>query len=108
MCFFRRTDGEVELKTTFDPNRLREAVSALPELQKDHMVTPVDAYIELQGTKFNIIPEVEGNYVEPIFVQKAADEAVQKEEPRVVVADIKGSYRGAESPRDGQGHRREM
>ena len=92
-CFFRRTDGEVELKTIYDPNRLREAVSALPELQKDHMVTPVDAYIELQGTKFNIIPEVEGNYVEAELVQKAVDEAVQKEEPSVVVADIKGSYR---------------
>ena len=83
----------MELKTIYDPNRLREAVSALPELQKDHMVTPVDAYIELQGTKFNIIPEVEGNYVEAELVQKAVDEAVQKEEPSVVVADIKGSYK---------------
>ncbi|MBQ8053476.1 MAG: L,D-transpeptidase family protein [Lachnospiraceae bacterium] len=93
MCFFRRTDGEVELKTIYDPNRLREAVSALPELQKDHMVTPVDAYIELQGTKFNIIPEVEGNYVEAELVQKAVDEAVQKEATSVVVTDIEGSYR---------------
>ena len=93
MCFFRRTDGEVEQKTTYDPNRLREAVNALPELQKDHMVAPSDAYIELQGTKFSIIPEVEGNYVEIELVQKAADEAVRKEASDVVVTDIEGSYR---------------
>lgn len=93
MCFFRRTDGEVELKTTYDPNRLIEAANALPELQKEHMVTPSDAYIELQGTKFNIIPEVEGNYIEADLVKNAIYEAVQKRISDIVVADIEGSYR---------------
>ena len=91
-CFFRRTDGEVELNTTYDPNRLKAAVAALPELQKDHMVKPVDAYIELQGTKFNIIPEVEGNFVNIDLVQKAADEAVSKEQSEVIVTDLEGAY----------------
>ena len=93
MCFFRRTDGEVELKTTYDPNRLKEAADALPELQKERMVTPSDAYIELQGTKFNIIPEVEGNYVEADLVKNAIYDAVQKKLSDVVVTDIEGSYR---------------
>ena len=93
MCFFRRTDGEVELKTTYDPNRLKEAVNALPELQPEHMVAPSDAYIELQGTKFNIIPEVEGNYIEAELVKNAIYEAVHKRIADVVVTDIEGSYR---------------
>ena len=93
MCFFRRTDGEVELKTTYDPNRLKEAVDALPELQKERQVAPSDAYIELQGTKFNIIPEVEGNYIEIELVKKVIYEAVQKRISDVVVTEIEGSYR---------------
>ena len=92
MCFFRRTDGEVEQKTTYDPVRLKEAVAALPELQKDNMVKPVNAYIELSGTKFSIVPEIEGNLVKVDLVQRAAEEAVRSEEGLVEVASIKGSY----------------
>ena len=92
-CFFRRTDGEVEQHTTFDPNRLKAAVAALPELQEDHMVAPKDAYIELQQTTFTIIPEVEGNLVDVGIVQNAAQEAVSKEQRDIVVADLEGSYK---------------
>ena len=93
MCFFRRTDGEVELKTTYDPNRLIAAVNALPELQKDRMVSPEDAYIELQETTFKIMPETEGNYINLSVVRQAAEAAVQKEETEVDVASLKWGYR---------------
>ena len=93
MCFFRRTDGEVELKTTFDPDRLIAAVNALPELQKSRMVSPEDAYIELQETTFKIIPETEGNYINLSVVRQAAEEAVEKEEPEIDVASLKWGYR---------------
>ena len=92
MCFFRRTDGEVEQKTTYDPVRLTEAVESLPELQKDYMVKPADAYIELQGTTFSIVPEIEGNLVDVEMVKKAAEEAVRSEEGLVEVAALEGSY----------------
>ena len=93
MCFFRRTDGEVELKTTYDPDRLIAAVNALPELQKSRMVSPEDAYIELQETTFKIIPETEGNYINLSVVRQAAEEAVQKEAGEVDVASLKWGYR---------------
>ena len=93
MCFFRRTDGEVELKTTYDPDRLIAAVNALPELQKSRMVSPEDAYIELQETTFKIIPETEGNYINLSVVRQAAEEAVEKEEPEIDVASLKWGYR---------------
>ena len=93
MCFFRRTDGEVELNTTYDPDRLMTAVNALPELQKDKMIAPVDAYIVLEGTTFNIIPEIEGNTINLSVVRLAAEEAVQKEETEIEVAKLKWSYR---------------
>ena len=92
-CFFRRTDGEVEQNTTYDPNKLRQAIAALPELQEDYMVKPADAYIELQETTFTIIPEVEGNLVDVELVQSAAAQAVQKEQSDVVVADLEGAYK---------------
>ena len=92
-CFFRRTDGEVEQNTTYDPNKLRQAIAALPELQEDYMVKPADAYIELQETTFTIIPEVEGNLVDVALVQSAAAQAVQKEQSDVVVADLEGAYK---------------
>ena len=92
-CFFRRTDGEVEQHTTYDPNRLKAAVAALPELQEDRMVAPKDAYIVLQDTTFTIIPEVEGNLVDIGIVQNAATEAVSKEQTDIVVADLEGSYK---------------
>ena len=93
MCFFRRTDGEVEQNTTYDPDKLRKAINSLPELQEDYMVKPVDAYIELHDTTFSIIPEVEGNFVDIEMVQNAATEAVQKELTDVVVTDLEGSYK---------------
>ena len=92
MCFFRRTDGRVEQKMTYDPDRLQKAVAALPELQEDRMIKPKDAYIELHDTTFAIIPEVEGNQINVDLVQKAADEAVRNDETEVDVAAIKGSY----------------
>ena len=92
-CFFRRTDGEVEQHTTYDPNRLKAAVAALPELQEDRMVAPKDAYIVLQDTTFTIIPEVEGSLVDIGIVQNAATEAVSKEQTDIVVADLEGSYK---------------
>ncbi len=92
-CFFRRTDAEVLLTTTYDPDRLRQAVADLPELQTDYMVVPSDAYIVLEKTTFSIIPEVEGNLVDVQIVQKAASEAVQQEIGDVVVADLEGAYK---------------
>lgn len=92
-CFFRRTDGEIELNTTYDPGRLKEAVDAMPELQESRIVEPVNAYIELQGTTFNIIPEVEGNWIDIPMVKNAIYEAVLKRDPEVVVTDLKGSYK---------------
>ncbi|MBQ8330380.1 MAG: peptidoglycan binding domain-containing protein [Lachnospiraceae bacterium] len=92
-CFFRRTDGEVEQHTTYDPNRLKAAVSALPELQEDRMVAPKDAYIVLQDTTFTIVPEVEGSLVDIGIVQNAATEAVSKEQTDIVVTDLEGSYK---------------
>ena len=92
-CFFRRTDGEVEQHKTYDPNKLRAAVAALPELQEDHMVAPKDAYIVLEQTTFTIIPEVEGNLVDVGIVQNAAQEAVSKEQTDIVVTDLEGSYK---------------
>ena len=92
-CFFRRTDGEVEQNTTYDPNRLKAAVDALPELQEDRMVAPKDAYIELQDTTFTIIPEVEGSLVDIGIVQNAAAEAVSREQTDIVVTDLEGSYK---------------
>ena len=56
------------------------------------MIKPKDAYIELHDTTFTIIPEVEGNQINVELVQKAADEAVRKDETEVDVAAIKGSY----------------
>lgn len=93
MCFFRRTDGEVEQNTTYDPLRLREAIYRLPELQKEYMIEPVDAYIELQDTTFTIIPEIEGRLVDVELVQTAAEEAVRREKSDVVVADLEGAYK---------------
>ena len=93
MCFFRRTDGEVELKTTYDPDRLMKAVNSLPELSKSRMVSPTDAYIELQETTFRIISETEGNYINLSVVREAAEAAVQKEESEVDVASLKWGYR---------------
>ena len=88
MCFFRRTDGYVEQKTTYDPDRLDQAVNDLPELSKESMVKPVDAYIELQDKTFTIIPEVEGNWIAIGKVRAAAHEAVKSEGGEVDVASL--------------------
>ena len=65
----------------------------MPQLQESRIVEPVNAYIELQGTTFNIIPEVEGNWIDIPMVKNAIYEAVLKKDPEVVVTDLKGSYK---------------
>ena len=88
MCFFRRTDGNVEQKTTYDPTRLDKAVTDLPELSKESMVKPVDAYIELNDKTFSIVPEVEGNWIAVGKVKAAAHEAVKSEGAEVDVVSL--------------------
>ena len=91
-CFFRRTDGQVMQKLTYDPDLLTKAVAELPELQKDNMIKPKDAYIELSGTTFSIIPEVEGDTIKTALVQEAAERAVRTGETSVDVTAIEGAY----------------
>ena len=50
----------VPTATTFDADTLRTTIEALPEMQADNDVDPVDAYINLKDTRFEIIAEVEG------------------------------------------------
>ncbi len=71
LSYFR--DSTYTMSATFvcDEQKADAAVRALPELQASRMKAPVDAYMEFQDGKFVIIPEEEGETVNPDIVAEA-------------------------------------
>ena len=79
LSYFR--DSAYTMPATFvcDEEKVDTAVRALPELQASLMKAPEDAYMEFQDGKFVIIPEVEGETVNPDIVSEAVLARVQQD-----------------------------
>jgi len=68
---------------TYDDAQLEAAVRRLPELQATRMKAPKDAYIEQKDNGFVIVPEEEGETVNPDVVVEAVRAQVQQDALRI-------------------------
>lgn len=66
----------VSTATTFNQDTLKATVEALPEMQADQDTDPVDAYINLKDTRFEIIAEVEGTQLNEEALLQVLSEAI--------------------------------
>ena len=100
MGYFRTNDHKVDEVTDFDPDKAREAVLALPELQKENMKAPTDAYMVLEDKAFAIVPETEGNMMDPAPIADAVVDAVSKSWTYVRAEEVEGAYQHPKIYRD--------
>ena len=70
-----------------------EAVAALPEMS-DAADAPKDAYIQMTGNYFEIVPEEQGNSLNLETVQELVYEAVSQKETSLDLTDSKDAYKG--------------
>ncbi len=61
--FSQKETYEMEAPVGYDPEKLSTAVGNLDCMQISNVVMPSDAFIKDNGTNFEIVPEVVGNYL---------------------------------------------
>ena len=74
-------DHTVECVDFYDRAKLVKSLRALPEVQRDYMKEPTDAYMVLEDNHFVIKPETEGNYIDVETMIKDITAAVDAREP---------------------------
>lgn len=92
MGYFRDNVHTVPETTDFDHDLARKVVLALPELQTKNMTEPTDAYMVLEEKAFAIVPETEGNMMDPAPIADAVIAVLEKSGDGVRAEDVEGAY----------------
>ena len=75
---------------SYDEKAIKEMVEGLPEMHDEN--APKDAYIRLNETYFEIVPEEEGNRINTEVVEDRIYKAVVDKEESLNITDIEDSY----------------
>lgn len=90
--YFGRADAyTMEVSTSYDKALLQHTEAKLACLQKDAMTAPEDAKLTVQDGQYVIVPEVEGNTLDPQKVDAVLQKAVEAGDTEVNLAD-EGCY----------------
>ncbi len=96
--FFEENAYTMELAGSYDPDLLSQALAALPELQKENMKAPTDAYIQfvdgddtVDGS-FQIVPDTQGSQIDPVQLAAGAGDAAARYEQEIDAEKIAGAY----------------
>lgn len=63
LAFSQHETYQMEVLTGYDAAKMEEAVGALDCMQLENVIMPSDAFIKDNGESFEIVPEVEGSYL---------------------------------------------
>ncbi len=97
------SDYTVDEAYEYDEDRLKEVVSALPELQEENMTAPVNAYMQLgDDNRFTIVPEDDGSMLKADTVIEAVNQAVSEGADTLDVTSIDDVYAKAEIRSDNE------
>ncbi len=81
----------------YDEKKLQFYMESLPELLEENMTAPTNAYMVLtDANQFEIVPEDDGNTLDPNLVISAANEAVLNGVTELDVSSIENAYAAAE------------
>lgn len=104
--FFEDSSYTITQRGTTDDGLVAKALEKLPELQKENMEKPENAYITFQdGTKeqdgrFVIIPDTEGSTIETVQLEAAVTDAASRYEGMIDAEEKDGVYVAAEVTKD--------
>ena len=107
--FFEEYAYTMEVAGSYDPNLLASAILALPELQKENMQAPTDAYImfmdgnETTDGTFEIVPDDPGSTIDPVQLAAGAGDAAGRYEQEIDAEQIAGAYKEAKLKADDAG-----
>ena len=107
--FFEDYAYTMEVTGSYDPNLLASAILALPELQKENMQAPTDAYImfmdgnETTDGTFEIVPDDPGSTIDPVQLAAGAGDAAARYEQEIDAEQIAGAYKEAKLKADDAG-----
>lgn len=99
MAFSKSSVYEMGASTTYDKDKLAQAVRNLKCMQKQNTVEPTDAYINETETGFEIVPETEGASLKRKVVQKLVANAVSNGITAINLEE-EGSYKKPKVYRD--------
>ena len=96
--FFEDSLYEIKPGGRYDPDQLTAALQALPELQKDNMEKPKDAYIRFQDGddevdgEFVIVPDTAGSKIDLVQLSAGVGDAAARYTDMVDAEEIAGAY----------------
>lgn len=76
LAFHQKKSYHVEEDLTYDQEKLAQAVNGLDCMQAENVTQPRDAQIVDQGEAFEILPEVEGNALDPVKLREVLTKAM--------------------------------
>ncbi|MDO5476623.1 MAG: hypothetical protein Q4F43_05865, partial [Eubacteriales bacterium] len=104
--FFEENGYTIDVGGNYDDDKLMAALQALPELQKDNMEEPENAYIRFRDGKgdedgaFEIVPDTPGSKIDAIQLAAAVGDAAARYEEMLDAEEIEGAYISADVPAD--------
>ena len=104
--FFEDHEYTMEVGGLYDPDLLTKALSVLPELQKENMKQPENAYIrfrdgsETEDGAFEIVPDDPGSTIDIDQLAAGAGDAAARYEADIDAEKIAGAYQEAEIKAD--------
>lgn len=90
--YFTDSHYTVTTQTSFDEQKLTDAVLALPELQDENMVEPTKTHIAYENGTFSIADADEGTTLDKDAVVAAVKDAVSKSETSLSINDVENAY----------------
>ena len=102
LYFFEEHSYTMEVGGSYDPDKLTQALEALPELQKSNMQAPENAYIRFRDGNdkedgvFEIVPEDPGNTIDVVQLAAGVGDAAARYEEEIDAEQVAGAYKEAE------------
>ena len=63
---YKESAYEIPEEKAFSVKKLRSILTAMPQMQKQNMVKPEDAYMDYRDGEWLVVPEVEGTTLDPL------------------------------------------
>ena len=97
---YNRFEHEIPEEKAFSIKKLRSVLTAMPQMKKQNMVKPEDAYMDYRDGEWLVVPEVEGTTLDPVKAIDAVAEGIKKEQAALDLNKTEGIYSAPEKRKD--------
>ena len=97
---YNRFEHEIPEEKAFSIKKLRSVLTAMPQMKKQNMVKPEDAYMDYRDGEWLVVPEVEGTTLDPVKAIDAVAEGIKKEQAALDLNKTEGIYSAPEKRSD--------